>query len=226
MIDFARAWVDLSLGDQVAVSNGLVEPATGADSLEHRIWRSHNFAGTVAEKIDGPPRAMRIEFEGEGGSLIGFTVTEGEGHSFAPAAITAQLARDLRWEEAKVYRSQQQALPVSIPGVVPDRIVVADADPDSRSLIEGFARGAMSALMIGAPFSLTFTDHENEQFTVDGAQTVQIGNAMLMQFTLCHAASQAVRATLDEAVANGATAGEIELIDITAGYPPALPIGG
>lgn len=219
MIDFAAAWDALALGDEVTVTNGAPESVTGVDSVEHRAWRSHNFAGVVAEKIDGPPRALRIEYLNEAENLIGYLVCEGDGHAFAPSQPSPQLARDMRWEEAKAYRTQRQNLPVPIPGVVEGQIVIADGDPKSREIIEALARGAMAALMSATPLELTFTAFDNHRFTVNAEQILAIGNAVLLYQTLCHGASQAVRDALDAALAADASAEDIFAIDITAGYP-------
>lgn len=221
MIDFATAWDHLDIGDQLTASNGAIEPAD-PESLDHRVWRSHNFSGVIAEKIDGEPRQMRIELPAnEHGAVIGYLIDVFGGHCLETTTPTPALARDLRWEQAKAYRAERQCLPVPIPDIVPGEVIVADADAESRKLIEGFARGAMSAIIAGMPeaFELTFTDHNNQQFTVGAMQTVAIGNFMLSQFTLCHAASQAVRVDLDAALNAGGSAETILAIDITAGYP-------
>lgn len=133
--------------------------------------------------------------------------------------FTPAEARDIMWERAKAYRVERQAMPVSIPDVVQGATVVADADPESSAIVDRLARGALTAIMMQAPFALTFTDHTNQQFTVDATQTVEIANAVLRYQSLCHGASQAIREALDAALASGATADDIFAIDITAGYP-------
>lgn len=82
-MDFAAAWDALAPGDQVAVSDGRPSPSANPASMAARIWRSHNFAGVLVEKIDGPPRALRFDLAADGaGNVIGFSVVEGFGHLF------------------------------------------------------------------------------------------------------------------------------------------------
>ena len=56
--------------------------ACNRSGLAWRLWRAHNFTGTLAEKIDGDFRAMRFELVNELGNAIGHTVAEGGGHRF------------------------------------------------------------------------------------------------------------------------------------------------
>jgi hypothetical protein len=66
----------------VTVSDGTPPPSANVDGWPYKCWRSHNFSGTLAEKIDGPPRSLRSTCPDESGSVIGYTVMEGAGHSF------------------------------------------------------------------------------------------------------------------------------------------------
>lgn len=88
-MDFAGAWDALSVGDSVTVSDGTPPPSANVDGWPYKCWRSHNFTGTLVEKIDpesapgGPPRSMRFELApNEDGNVIGYQVVEGVGHSF------------------------------------------------------------------------------------------------------------------------------------------------
>lgn len=85
-MDFATAWATLAIGDVVAVSNGQPHPGSKPASLSARIWASHNFTGTLAEKIDGDRQGLRFELPPtEGGSVIGFVVAADVPHEFALA---------------------------------------------------------------------------------------------------------------------------------------------
>jgi hypothetical protein len=82
-MDFAQAWETLSIGDQVAVSNGKPPPSANTEGVPYKAWRSHNFTGELVEKIDGPFRAMRFDLPvDEAGTIIGFTVLEAIAHSY------------------------------------------------------------------------------------------------------------------------------------------------
>jgi hypothetical protein len=83
-MDFSQAWDALAIGDAVSVSDGSPAPSANVEGFPYKCWKSHNFSGTVAEKIDGPPRAMRIDQEpDEAGSVVGYVLAEGVGHSFS-----------------------------------------------------------------------------------------------------------------------------------------------
>jgi hypothetical protein len=82
MMDFAEAWSAFSIGDKVAVSDGLPPPSNPA-GVAHRAWRSHNFTGRLVEKVDGGFRAMKFELDPEGGATIAYTVQEAVPHVFA-----------------------------------------------------------------------------------------------------------------------------------------------
>jgi hypothetical protein len=134
------------------------------------------------------------------------------------------VARNARWEAAKAYRALRQSEPLPIPGVVADETIIAQRDTEGQAWIDRFVPIATAALLVGQPFSLTFGDLTNRPFTVDEMQILAIGQASLTQQALCKNASEAVRIALDAALAAGATAEEIEAIDITAGYPaPGAP---
>ncbi|MBB4837304.1 hypothetical protein HNP52_000355 [Sphingomonas kyeonggiensis] len=132
---------------------------------------------------------------------------------------TPEQARNDRWEAAKVYREQRRNAPLPIMGVLAGDVIIADCDLESRLTIAGAVQMATLAQAANEPYSLTFTDHDNRQHTLDAGQVIALGVSVATFQGLCHAASQSVRNALDTAVAEGATAAEILLIDITAGYP-------
>lgn len=85
-MDFALAWVAFNVGDNVTVSTGKPPPSTNVDGVPFKTWRSNNFTGTLAEKIDGEWRKMRFELPPlSGGSVIGYVLVEGAGHTFEAA---------------------------------------------------------------------------------------------------------------------------------------------
>lgn len=85
-MDFATAWTTFDIGASVKASDGMPPPSTNTAGIPYQGWRSHNFTGTLVEKIDGDFRAMRFELApNELGNVIGFTLLEGVGHEFAAA---------------------------------------------------------------------------------------------------------------------------------------------
>jgi ribonucleotide reductase alpha subunit len=72
------------VGDVVKVSDGTRAPSN-QHGIPYRAWMSHNFTGTLVEKIDGDLRAMRIEMAPEPGFTIAFDVSEEVYHTFEAA---------------------------------------------------------------------------------------------------------------------------------------------
>jgi hypothetical protein len=83
-MDFAEAWDTLAIGDEVTVSNGMPRP-NNFDGIPYRMWVSHNFTGTLVEKIDGEWRAMKFELPPSLAFVIAFTVQEAIPHTFESA---------------------------------------------------------------------------------------------------------------------------------------------
>lgn len=50
-MDFSTAW-NLPIGTRLKVSNGVPPPSTNKEGMPYRVWRSHNFVGTLEEKIN------------------------------------------------------------------------------------------------------------------------------------------------------------------------------
>lgn len=108
MMDFAQAWDRAVVGTELIVSDGRPEPPQQTPAW--RMWRSHNFTGSVLAKIDGPPRVLRIEFETEA-ATIAYDVSEAVAHTFTLAAPDladkqriklAELAT-MRWEKTQWF---------------------------------------------------------------------------------------------------------------------------
>lgn len=216
MMDFAAIWADLSIGDEVSVSNGTAEPQGGPDTLDHRIWRSHNFTGALAEKIDGEPRAMRIDLAADvAGNIVGFVVREGDEHAFEPAVMTPARAHDRRWEEAKAYRDVRTRAGFPLLGIG----IVQTRDQD-REAITRLAKRAQKKLDAGeTDWTATFKNEANEPITVDITAILFVDDAVDLFLGAIHDRSQEIRDELAAALAAGATAEQIAAIDITAGYP-------
>lgn len=88
-MEFAQAWDSFSVGDVIVVANGEIEPGREAQPVAWAAWRSHNFSGTILEKIDGTPRALRIELPERGGATLVYCPREGDGHRFEPTGDAA-----------------------------------------------------------------------------------------------------------------------------------------
>lgn len=85
-MDFDQAWKTMDVGDQVKISNGRPPPSMNKQGKPFKAWRSHNFTGTIKQKIDGEWRSMVIMMDpDENGNQVGYTVQEGIGHVFTPA---------------------------------------------------------------------------------------------------------------------------------------------
>lgn len=82
-MDFAEAWNALDVGNAVTVGNGTPPPSANTDGWPYKCWKSHNFTGTLIAKNEGPPRTMQIDQAAdEAGTVVGYQVVEGVGHSF------------------------------------------------------------------------------------------------------------------------------------------------
>lgn len=81
MSTFTECWDTAALGAVVTVSDGLPEPSN-SEGLPWRLWRSHNFTGTLTEKKPGTPRRMVFELEPLNGATVSYEIIEGLGHTF------------------------------------------------------------------------------------------------------------------------------------------------
>lgn len=81
---FEEAWDGLQVGDRVAVSDGTPAPPE-SQVRRYWLWRSHNFEGALVEKVDGPPRLLKIEQDKAGGARVAYSVAEWPEHTFTPA---------------------------------------------------------------------------------------------------------------------------------------------
>jgi len=144
-------------------------------------------------------------------------------HSFTGSAWIDDPAksRDRKAEAAKAYRETRRNAPLAVYGVFPDRAVTVKMDVESRITIMGAFNFANFMAAQGLPSSFSFTDAAGQPVTLDGAQTVALGLNVAVFSGVCDSKLDAVMQALDAAIAAGATAEEIEGIDITAGYPPS-----
>lgn len=83
-LSFSSAFATLAIGSSITVANGLPEP-TKTDGVPWRVWRSHNFTGTLVEKISGMPRKIVFQLPPDGNVHASYTVVEGLGHNFNEA---------------------------------------------------------------------------------------------------------------------------------------------
>lgn len=82
---FEEAWSALEIGDQATVSNGLPEPVQRGGGA-WRMWRSHNFEGTLTAKNDGVHRSMSFQLAPENGATVSYTVLEATGNTYEVAS--------------------------------------------------------------------------------------------------------------------------------------------
>lgn len=81
MSTFSECWDTATLSARVTVSDGMPQPSN-MDGLPWRLWRSHNFTGSLVAKLDGTPRAMKFELSPANGATVSYEIVEGLGHSF------------------------------------------------------------------------------------------------------------------------------------------------
>lgn len=119
-------------------------------------------------------------------------------------------AKAAMWAEAKLVRDAHIDGGVDVPPI--GRF---DSDPLSRSNINGAVTGAMLAAQAGQPFSISWKLADNTVATLNGAQTMAAGMAVLAHVAACHANSQVMGLAI-QAAANHAALDEI---DIETGWP-------
>lgn len=212
-------------GDQWEEIRGGFTSGEGADAVQHppgwaeSATEAERAAIGVAEILDEPPPVSELRKHKSVSSAI-------EDEAGAPRRVytlvpySSEEAAAIMWERAKAYRTERQCMPLPIADIVPGEVIIADCDQGSRDIVNELVQGATVAVMVQAPFELSFTAYDNRSFTVGAEQTIAIGTAITRHRALCHAASQGIRETINAAVANGATASAIFAIDIAAGYPP------
>lgn len=84
-LDFATAWTSFAIGGSVTVSDGMPEPSK-PEGMAWRLWRSHNFTGTLVEKLGDAQRAMRFQLAAVGGVQVSYDVAEAVAHQFEVVA--------------------------------------------------------------------------------------------------------------------------------------------
>lgn len=124
--------------------------------------------------------------------------------------LPLRVARDRRWDIAKVYRE------VRINGGCATPSGAVDTDAESRNLISG---SVVMAQLAGAAFSTSWRLADNNYVTLDAAAMIALGMAVGRFVAACYLASFAISDALDAAAAIDAAA--IAAVDIQAGYPPA-----
>lgn len=153
--------------------------------------------GYQAIPIDGAPDLNRMVWDG------------------AAWKLSPQVARDMRWEDAKDHSEVRAAAGFSLPGVG-----TIQTDGASREAIGLLVDEARDRIAAGEPgWTTAFINEANEAVPVTAAQILAIYSAVRAYLGACYAARQAARVALDAALAGGATGEEILAIDITAGYP-------
>lgn len=78
---FDEVWAAAVIGDVVSVSDGRAAPGGALGDRRYNLWRSHNFSGALLEKIDGPPRMLRIADAGNP-KAVAYDVSEAVLHTF------------------------------------------------------------------------------------------------------------------------------------------------
>lgn len=81
MSTFSECWDTAAIDTHVTVSDGMPEPSN-PDGLPWRLWRSHNFTGSLKEKKPGAPRRMVFELDPVGGATVSYEIIEGLAHTF------------------------------------------------------------------------------------------------------------------------------------------------
>jgi hypothetical protein len=133
---------------------------------------------------------------------------------FTPAEAAATM-----WELSKAHSEQIAAAGFPLPD-----IGTIQTDGESREAIRILVDEARDRIAAGDIDWLTaFINEENEPVPVTAQQILAIYAAVRAFFGACYAARQAMRGTIEAALAAGATAEQIFAIDITAGYPAQEP---
>lgn len=113
------------------------------------------------------------------------------------------------WEQVKARRD------AAIDGGATTPSGVVDSDALSRSNISGAVLAAVIAQAAGAPFSMDWTLKDNSVVTLDAADMIAVGLAVMSHVNSAHAVARVLRATIEAAT----DVGTLLQIDITAGWP-------
>jgi hypothetical protein len=84
---FEDIWNDIELETVIAVSNGRPPPSTNIEGIPYKAWKSHNFTGTLEEKIERNNwRYLRFEVLNNETSdqviYLAYEIPEGGLHTF------------------------------------------------------------------------------------------------------------------------------------------------
>lgn len=86
---FDEIWAAVETGAGLRVSNGLPPPSANKLGIAYRSWASHNFNGTLRDKIERDGwRYLSIEVDpsttGDEVEYLAHEIAEGPQHSFDP----------------------------------------------------------------------------------------------------------------------------------------------
>lgn len=132
MMLFDDAFDILEVGTEVTVTCGETEPRRGTP--EWANWRHHHHTGWLVEKVEGPPRVLRIELPEEEiapgvTSTPIYDVVEGGNHLFdeaRPADLSKMSApRRARREKARERARHARMKPYQIVAAVETRMLRA-----------------------------------------------------------------------------------------------------
>lgn len=87
MATFTLVWDSIPLNTKMKVSDGLPPPSTNTEGAPYNAWRSHNFIGTLEEKIQRNSwRYLKFEVDptttGDQMLYLAYDIAEGQGHNF------------------------------------------------------------------------------------------------------------------------------------------------
>lgn len=122
---------------------------------------------------------------------------------------------DLAGLQLAVWGAVKTMRDAVIDGGAASAIGVVDSDALSRSNISGAVLGALIAQSASAPFTIEWTAKDNSVHTLNAAQMIALGLAVLSHVNAAHDAARVLRAEI-EAAADIPT---LLQIDIEAGWP-------
>lgn len=159
-----------------------------------------------------PPAQLAAQ---SGGGFLAFAF-DGE----PPVTKTVENGRtffevDVDWLRGPIWERAKAARDAAIDGGAPTPAGVVDSDALSRSNITGASIGAMLAQSSGAPFSVEWTLKNNSVVTLDAAQMIALGLAVLAHVNACHDHARALREQIEAA----ADVTALLQIDVSAGWP-------